>query len=171
MISEHLVAGRNPEETRAAKKADNSVGRALEIADRFRKLYGEDCLLYCAPGRINLIGEHTDYNDGFVMPVAIDFYCWVAVWPDKGRTVEVYSTNFNQNRSFDLDRPRALNDWSDYVQGVALMLQRAGVQLHGAKMLVSSDVPIGSGLSSSAALEVAAALALLGQQNTSCDRK
>jgi galactokinase len=147
------------------------VARATDIAEYFTRLYGESCLLYRAPGRINLIGEHTDYNDGFVMPAAINFYCWVAVCPARGRAVEVYSTNFNQHRSFDLDRPHALNDWSDYVQGVALMLQRAGVQLHGAKMLVSSDVPIGSGLSSSAALEVAAALALLGQQNPSYDRK
>ncbi len=147
------------------------VARAVEIADRFRKIYGEDCLLYRAPGRINLIGEHTDYNDGFVMPAAINFYCWAAICPAKGRTVEVFSANFNEKRSFDLDQPQPLRDWSDYVQGVALMLQRAGVQLHGAKMLVSSDVPIGSGLSSSAALEVSAALALIGQQNRSHNRE
>lgn len=146
------------------------AARATEVADLFRKLYGEECLLYRAPGRINLIGEHTDYNDGFVMPAAIHFYCWVAICPARGRTVDVFSTNFNERRSFDLDRPQPLRDWSDYVQGVALMLQRSGLNLQGAKILVSSDVPIGSGLSSSAALEVAAALALLGQQNTSYDR-
>ena len=169
-ISEHLVIRRETEENRAPLEAGNPAARAAKTADRFRKLYGEDCLLYRAPGRINLIGEHTDYNEGFVMPVAINFYCWVAICPAEGRAVEVHSTNFNERRSFDLDRPQPFGDWSDYVQGVAFMLQRAGLQLQGGKMLISSDVPIGSGLSSSAALEVAAALALLGQQNTSYDR-
>src|SRR5437762_1793164 len=147
-----------------------TVARSKDIQDRFRNLYGEDCRLYRSPGRINLIGEHTDYNDGFVMPAAINLYCWVAMCAAKGRTVEVYSDNLNESRTFDLDRPQPLGDWSDYVQGVALMLQRSGHQLQGAKMLISSEVPIGSGLSSSAALEVASALALLGAQNAHNDR-
>ncbi len=137
----------------------------MDIVDRFRNLYGKSCRLYRAPGRINLIGEHTDYNGGFVMPAAINFYCWVAIAPTQGRTVEVYSSNLNESRTFDLDRPQPKNDWSDYVQGVAVMLQRSGHRLHGAKMLISSEVPIGSGLSSSAALEVATGLALLDAQN------
>ncbi|HEV3040153.1 MAG TPA: galactokinase [Candidatus Angelobacter sp.] len=145
------------------------VARSTDVRNRFRTLYGENCLLYRAPGRINLIGEHTDYNDGFVMPAAINFYCWVAISMAKGRAVEVYSTNFNEHRSFDLDRPEPLEDWSDYVQGVALMLQRSEHPLQGAKMLVSSEVPIGSGLSSSAALEVAAGLAFLGRSNARDD--
>src|SRR5437660_10548321 len=109
-----------------------AVAWSMDIRNRFRNLYGEDCLLYRAPGRINLIGEHTDYNDGFVMPAAINFYCWVAISSVKSRNVEVYSSNLNESRTFDLDRPQPLGDWSDYVQGVALMLQRSGRHLQGA---------------------------------------
>jgi galactokinase len=139
--------------------------KSIEVRNHFRSLYGEDCRLYRAPGRINLIGEHTDYNDGFVMPAAINLYCWVAISPAKNRTVEVYSGNLNESRSFDLDQPQPLGDWSDYVQGVSVMLERSGYRLQGAKMLISSEVPIGSGLSSSAALEVAAGFALLDMQD------
>ncbi|HEV2987393.1 MAG TPA: galactokinase [Candidatus Angelobacter sp.] len=140
-----------------------------DIRNRFSSLYGENCVLYRAPGRINLIGEHTDYNDGFVMPVAINFYCWVAICAAKGRRVDVYSATLNEHRSFDLDQQRPTGDWSDYVQGVAVMLQRSGHHLQGAKILVSSEVPIGSGLSSSAALEVATGLAFLGRSNAGDD--
>lgn len=144
--------------------------RANQVGKRFQELYGEEGRIFRAPGRINLIGEHTDYNDGFVMPAAIDLSCWVAISPAGSRTVEVHSVNFKEGRVFDLDQPRPLGDWSDYLQGVALMLERSGYRLPGAKMLVWSDVPIGSGLSSSAALEVAAGLALLDTQPAPCDR-
>jgi galactokinase len=148
----------------------DAVARSIDIGNCFRSLYGESCRLYRAPGRINLIGEHTDYNDGFVMPAAINFYCWVAISSAKGRNVEVYSGNLNESRTFDLDHPQSRGDWSDYVQGVALMLERSGRHLQGAKMLISSEVPIGSGLSSSAALEVASGLALLDAQNAPGNR-
>jgi galactokinase len=144
--------------------------RAAQVRELFRDLHGGDCRLFRAPGRINLIGEHTDYNDGFVMPAAVDLNCWVAVAPVANRAVEVYSSNFRESRLFHLDQPKALHDWSDYVQGVALMLERSGYLIPGAKMLIASDVPMGSGLSSSAAVEVAAALALLDLQRRFCDR-
>lgn len=146
------------------------MSRALEasastnLRETFRSLYASSCRLYRAPGRINLIGEHTDYNEGFVMPAAIQFYCWVAVAAAKDRTIEVHSTHFKERRSFNLDHPQPRRDWSDYVQGVALMLEESGLRLPGARMLISSDVPIGSGLSSSAALEVAAGIALAETQ-------
>jgi galactokinase len=146
-----------------------ALRRSAEIRQLFRDLYGGDCRLFRAPGRINLIGEHTDYNDGFVMPAAIDLHCCVAVAPATDRAVEVYSSNFNESRSFHLDHPQPRSDWSDYVQGVAMMLDKSGYRLPGARMLISSEVPIGSGLSSSAALEVAAGFALLDTQNTPCD--
>lgn len=144
--------------------------RPTEIRKLFRSLYGEDCRLFRAPGRVNLIGEHTDYNDGFVMPAAIDLYCWVGVAPAADRMVQVHSCDFDESRKFDLDRPQALGDWSDYVQGVAFMLEKSGYRLPGARMLISSEVPIGSGLSSSAALEVAVGLGLLDLQPGSWNR-
>jgi galactokinase len=145
-------------------------GRAAQVRELFRNQYGGDCRLFRAPGRINLIGEHTDYNEGFVMPAAVDLDCWVAVAPVPDRAVVVYSSNFKDARTFHLDQPKALRDWSDYVQGVALMLDQSGYRIPGAKMLIASDVPMGSGLSSSAAVEVAAGLALLDLQKRFCDR-
>jgi galactokinase len=135
-----------------------------EVRQLFRALYNQDCRLFRAPGRINLIGEHTDYNEGFVMPAAIDLQCWVAVTPAQDRRVQVHSSNLNESRTFDLDHPQPVGDWSDYVQGVAFMLEMLGYRFPGARMLVFSEVPIGSGLSSSAALEVAAGLSLLSLQ-------
>lgn len=147
------------------------AGRCADLCSRFSSLYGESCRVYRAPGRINLIGEHTDYNGGFVMPGAIHFYCWAAIATTKGRAIEVHSTNFQERRSFHLDHPQPQRDWSDYVQGVALMLEESGIRLPGAKILISSEVPIGSGLSSSAALEVAAGFALLDTQHKSWSRR
>src|SRR6476660_8100654 len=119
--------------------------------------------IFRAPGRFNLICEHTDYNDGFVLPAAIDLYTWTAVAPRSDQTLRVYSENLQEfceiNLSDSAAQPR--DHWSDYVHGVALMLQRAGVSVCGADMAIYSDVPSGAGLSSSAALEVSVASALL----------
>jgi galactokinase len=145
--------------------------RILEISNLFGSLFAEACRIYRAPGRINLIGEHTDYNQGFVMPAAIQFSCWAAIATTRDRTIEVHSTHFKERRSFHLDHPQTHGDWSDYVQGVALMLEDSGIRLSGARMLISSEVPIGSGLSSSAALEVAAGIALLDTQEKPWSRK
>jgi galactokinase len=116
-----------------------------------------------APGRVNLIGEHTDYNEGFVMPVAIELATCVEVSERANRRLVVDSENYRETREFDLDDPEPLarGHWSDYVRGVAVMLERAGRHIGGAALRVRSDVPIGAGLSSSAAIEVASALALL----------
>jgi len=147
------------------------ASRCADLCNHFRTLYGEACRIYRAPGRINLIGEHTDYNNGFVMPAAIRFYCWTAIATSKDRTVEVYSTNFKERRSFHLDHPQPQRNWCDYVQGVALMLEESGIRLPGARILISSEVPIGSGLSSSAALEVATGFALLDTQYKTWNRR
>ncbi|HTU81438.1 MAG TPA: galactokinase [Candidatus Acidoferrales bacterium] len=116
-----------------------------------------------APGRVNLIGEHTDYNDGFVMPVAIALGTEIVSLPRDDRTLVVDSAAYPQPASFDLDGiPRARrNDWADYARGVILELQSAGVALRPANLRVTSDLPRGAGLSSSASFEVALALALL----------
>jgi galactokinase len=119
--------------------------------------------MFRAPGRVNLIGDHTDYNDGFVMPMAIAFSTWVTSAPRSDRTVSLFSENFSEGMDFDLDEqsPHAQGHWSDYVKGIAITLERTGHRLHGGDLRIRSEVPIGSGLSSSAALEVASGFALL----------
>jgi len=133
---------------------------------------GEGTLRYRAPGRVNLIGEHTDYNDGFVMPIAIDRFTTVAMAPRADRTLTVRSDAYPDPVTIDLDRPGhgLTGTWSDYVRGVAAVLERDGFRLGGADMTIASDVPIGAGLSSSAALEVAAGYALLDQAGHAIDR-
>ena len=115
-----------------------------------------------APGRVNLIGEHTDYNDGFVMPAAIDFYTWARISSREDRKLQIRSENFDEEVEIDLDDPNIARrtHWSDYPAGVAVILERAGYRLRGARLDIRGEVPIGSGLSSSAAIEVATACAL-----------
>lgn len=127
---------------------------------------------YRAPGRVNLIGEHTDYNDGFVMPAALDFSTWVTISPRDDRKVTVFSESFAEQVEFDLDASSAAasGHWSDYVKGVAVILEQAGHLLRGATLSIRSEVPIGSGLSSSAAIEVATARALLENSDLSLDQ-
>jgi galactokinase len=134
----------------------------------FERLYGRSPRLYQAPGRVNLIGEHTDYNDGFVMPVALDLRTVVAMAPREDRRLRLHSLSLGAGLEFELPAPDAASvpagaggQWSDYACGVAVTLERAGYALAGADLMIDSTVPIGSGLSSSAALEVAVAWALL----------
>ncbi|HJP90383.1 MAG TPA: galactokinase [Pyrinomonadaceae bacterium] len=129
--------------------------------------------LFRAPGRVNLIGEHTDYNDGFVMPAAIDFFTWVKVSPLEQRNLQIYSENFGDEIEVDLDDPNLAprGHWSDYPIGVTVMLERAGHRLHGARLRIRGEVPIGSGLSSSAAIEVATACALVANSNLKIDAR
>jgi galactokinase len=120
---------------------------------------------------VNLIGEHTDYNDGFVFPAAIDLFTWVAIAPRRDRRIHLQSENIGQSAEFDLNAgPRAASrEWSSYVFGVALVLDQSGYQLRGANLLIRGDVPIGAGVSSSAALEVAAGFALLANSGITID--
>ncbi len=112
-----------------------------------------------APGRVNLIGEHTDYNDGFVLPMAIDRAIWMALSPRTDRHVVTHSLDFAETAEFDLDRLEKRAGWVEYLKGVAWALQEAGHALTGFNAVVAGDVPIGAGLSSSAAWELAAARA------------
>jgi galactokinase len=139
--------------------------RAEALRNRFVELFGGSPSLYRAPGRVNLIGEHTDYNDGFVMPAAIDFDTCVAVAPRLDRKLVVYSRNYSEQTEFDLDHLPAARSgrWSDYVAGVAIMLERSGEKLTGMNLLIDGNVPLGAGLSSSASLEVAVGYAFLDQ--------
>ncbi len=118
----------------------------------------EPAFLVRAPGRVNLIGEHTDYNDGFVFPMAIDRNVWIAASPRTDLQVKLYSLDFPEPCNIDLSTfAGKANGWGLYVQGVAWSLERSGFSLQGWEGVVGSNVPIGSGLSSSAALELAVA--------------
>src|ERR1043166_9147634 len=129
--------------------------------------------LFRAPGRVNLIGEHTDYNDGFVMPVALDISTWARVSSRDDRRVQIYSENFDEQVEVDLDDAQltAHKHWSDYPIGVVVMLEWAGHRLHGARLEIRGEVPIGSGLSSSAAIEVATACALVTNSGLEIDKR
>ncbi len=141
----------------------NSPDVRADLEKLFDQIFGGPARLYRAPGRVNLIGEHTDYNQGFVMPAAIGIYCWVATAPRDDQELHVHSTEFDATVSVDLDDPLLprRGDWSDYVVGTALALRNSGYQLRGANIVVRGQVPIGSGLSSSAAIEVSTGYALL----------
>jgi galactokinase len=148
---------------------------ATALRRSFLDLYGpaeKGPRLFRAPGRVNLIGEHTDYNDGFVLPMAIDRETCVAAAARPDRLVRVFSLNLNEHAQFDLDRPgeRERGIWLDYVEGIARALEGRGVRLGGADLVISSDVPVGSGLSSSAALEVSVGLALASISGMEVDR-
>lgn len=137
------------------------------VKSRFLEMYGSEPIVVRAPGRINLIGEHTDYNDGFVMPAAIGFYTWIAAEKRTDRSIEAYSEHFKEKVQLSLDdlSGGATGHWSDFVRGVAAVLSRAGNTLTGANLVIAGDIPLGSGMSSSASLEVATALALIQLSN------
>ncbi len=126
-----------------------------------------------APGRVNIIGEHTDYNGGYALPVAIDRYIKVALSPRKDPLVRVYSGNFNESGEFmirELTSSREDPLWLKYVKGVFWVLEDAGIPLYGADLTLLGDIPIGSGLSSSAALTVSLIFALISYADISYDK-
>ena len=129
------------------------------VRDSFEQHYAiHPRLIVRAPGRVNLIGEHTDYNDGFVFPAAIDRATYVAARPREDNRIHILALDMRDEDEFAIDEPierSADHPWSDYIRGVAKGLLIAGHHLGGANLMITSDVPRGSGLSSSAALEVA----------------
>jgi galactokinase len=137
--------------------------QTASLREAFLRFAGQEPQLSFAPGRINLIGEHTDYTDGFVLPVSLSMGTWVAAAAREDRMLRVFSEAQNELAMIDLDvePAQARRHWSDYIAGVAWALRRLVIDLRGADLFVVSDVPMGSGLSSSAALEVATAYALL----------
>ena len=146
-----------------------NLEHAAEMQTQFTNQIAVETRVFRAPGRVNLIGEHTDYNEGFVMPAAIDFATNAIISPRADRRLSVFSENCEEAIEFDLDdpAPRAASHWSDYVKGVAVVLEQSGYILEGANLRIRGDVPMGAGLSSSAALEVAAAQALLANSGQS----
>jgi len=138
-----------------------------EIVSGFHKHFSGSPRLFRAPGRVNLIGEHTDYNDGYVFPMALEYNAVAAAAPRDDRLVNIRSDNMNDAISFSLDDNSAKRGhWSDYTAGVARAMEEDGIRLPGADMLISSDVPVGAGLSSSAAIEISSALAFLSTAGT-----
>jgi galactokinase len=136
-----------------------------DLASRFQKVYPDEqpTLLVRSPGRVNLIGEHVDYCDGFVLPIAMTQSLWVMAAPRPGDSITVHSTAFNQTVSFPAGDPGQPGEpfWANYARGVAAMLGQRGIRLKGASLLIHSEVPVGGGVSSSAALETGIARALL----------
>ena len=139
------------------------MSRIGDLQQRFQAFSGRSGRVAFAPGRINLVGEHTDYSAGFVLPASLALGTWTVAAPRADRVIRVFSEGQPEIETLPLDvTPRAAKkSWSDYVTGVAWALQQAGCKLRGADLLITSDVPMGSGLSSSAALEVSVAHALL----------
>lgn len=130
-----------------------------------------EVLVVRAPGRVNLIGEHTDYNEGWVLPIAIEYDVRLAVFPTSDRVVRLRSLNYSASTEFSLDgfEPDPEQSWGNYIRGVADELTKAGYLLRGMDGVVEGNVPIGYGLSSSAAMEVAAALAFEAVSQQSID--
>jgi galactokinase len=137
------------------------------MIDAFRKRFGsaDGVRVFRAPGRVNLIGEHTDYNLGFVLPVALDLATSVAAAPSPDGKLRIHSEDRGETKEFDAaaigDDLKPSHDWTDYPVGVARQLAMMGVKVDATNLLIRSTVPEGSGLSSSAALEVSSALAFL----------
>jgi galactokinase len=143
------------------------------LVSAFREHVGaHPAVIARAPGRVNLIGEHTDYNDGFVMPLAIDRAVWIALRPAATRTVRAFSLDFNGWGTFSLDQfERGKEGWLEYIKGMAWTLKEDGHALTGWEGVVVGDVPLGAGLSSSAALEMAAARAFAAVSSLTWDAK
>ena len=142
-----------------------------DVADHFaRRFGGPPRWIVRSPGRVNLIGEHTDYNDGFVLPLAIDRAIWIALRPRHDRRVLVHSIDFDQSGEFPLDELSAGEaGWIEYLKGTAWSLQEAGLPLAGWEGVLAGDVPVGAGLSSSAALEMATARAFAARGDLDWD--
>jgi galactokinase len=131
-----------------------------DLAARFEKAYGSVPRIFVGPGRINIIGEHVDYCGGMVMPAAIDRACYVACAPN-GLTILRVESDFG-SATIGLNTFAKHDDWRDYVAGMAFALMADGIAVSGHDMIIQSNVPVGAGVSSSAALEVGVGLSLCG---------
>ena len=139
------------------------MAEKIDIRVAFQEHFGTQAAFIArAPGRVNLLGEHVDYNDGFVLPVAIDRAVYLAASPTTDNTVTLHALDLNEQVTFSIENlstkqdlnGAALPHWALYPAGVAWSLQEAGFEITGLRAVITSDVPIGAGLSSSAALEV-----------------
>ena len=141
-----------------------------QVSESFVKHFGDKpSLIVRAPGRVNLIGEHTDYNDGFVLPMAIDRAIWIAVRPRMDCCVRIHSLDFEADAVIPLNDLKKEQGWAEYLKGVAYILQTEGCELSGWEGVMMGDVPRGSGLSSSAAMEMATARVFASVSNLQWD--
>lgn len=143
--------------------------RIENLKEEFCESYGssDNIRVFNAPGRVNIIGEHTDYNGGLVLPVAIDKSILAVARVREDRILNLKSMNFSKEVSASLDdiQYRKEDDWANYPKGVALVLEKEGLKLKGADIIFEGEIPIGSGLSSSAAIEVVSMITLLKLSN------
>ncbi|MCG8422466.1 MAG: galactokinase [Proteobacteria bacterium] len=171
-----MTRSTNDQPQRGDKGSNKARSRTVRerISAAFETITGQRPAMWIrAPGRVNLIGEHTDYNDGFVLPMAIDRSVWIALSFDRpdDKTVTLHSIDFDETDEFSVDRmdrsdrleriEQNQTSWIDYARGVAWALGEAGHEIGGFRGVVGGDVPIGAGLSSSAAIELAVARALV----------
>ena len=132
-----------------------------KVLQDFKKNFGGEPIIVRSPGRVNIIGEHTDYNNGFVLPAAIDKAIYVAVSPRNDEQIKLYSGEFDKSFDTSLTKLKPTKEgWPNYILGVADQLMKRGYAIKGFNLAIDGDVPIGSGLSSSAAVECATAFAL-----------
>jgi galactokinase len=143
------------------------------LVTAFHERFDRDPVVVRAPGRVNLIGDHTDYNEGFVLPAALQFTTWAAAARRHDRSVTIESLTHLRSSTFELDdpSPRPRHNWSDYVRGVAIALQQSGVRLVGVDVVFDSTIPVGAGLSSSAAIETSAGLAMATVAGTAVEKE
>ncbi|MCH1511960.1 MAG: galactokinase [Acidimicrobiales bacterium] len=149
-----------------------SLSALLRAQEGFRANFNSTpSVIARSPGRVNLIGEHTDYNEGFVLPIALPFDTVIAASPHKGSTVTVHSEGFG-TVNFDLDRdPSETPDWARYLHGVGVFLRSTGKPISGWTGYIASDIPSGANLASSAALEIAAGLIFCTLSDVAIDPK
>ncbi len=151
--------------------AADSMAIVRELTQRFIERFGVSPKVFRAPGRVNLIGEHTDYNEGFVLPAAIDLATYAACAAREDSLVSVHSLAFGETREFALDaRATPSHDWSDYARGTVSVLRKSGRPLRGVNIMVHGDLPMGAGLSASAALEVVIGYALCELSDIAIDK-
>ncbi len=145
----------------------------IELLQRkFSDLYGGNPSLYMAPGRVNLIGEHTDYNDGFVLPAAIDKAIYFAAAGNSLRKFRFFSLDYKESFEIAVDElSKTKTPWANYLVGVAVQFQKKGLPLEGLDCVFGGDIPLGAGLSSSAALECGFAICLNEEFRLGIDRK
>lgn len=143
-----------------------------KIGSLFQQKFGSPGLIVRSPGRINLIGEHTDYNMGFVLPASIDKAIYIAIQKRKDDRIHLVAADLQQEYECVItDLQRSSQQWPDYIMGVVDQLQKKGIQLQGFNAVLAGDVPLGAGLSSSAAVECATAFALNELFSLGLDRK